>query len=138
MSKSRGLQHGGKPKDGNNYAFKCKYLKLSFLMCLVQSHRKALQMFLVMSPFFEEIPLIWQIVYSSFLYHGNLHALNCCKYLMACFTLIILLLSCSRYREIFHVLKRIRCHVRNSIPQDTYKGNLSLYLEIVRLMFLSK
>jgi hypothetical protein len=29
------LQHGGKPKDGNIYAFKCKYLKISFLMCLV-------------------------------------------------------------------------------------------------------
>jgi hypothetical protein len=38
------LQHGGKSKDGNNYAFKCKYLKLSFLMCLVK--KKALQMFL--------------------------------------------------------------------------------------------
>jgi hypothetical protein len=24
-----------KPKDGNIYAFKCKYLKLSFLICLV-------------------------------------------------------------------------------------------------------
>jgi hypothetical protein len=35
VPKSQDLEHGGKPKDGNNYAFKCKYLKLSFLMCLV-------------------------------------------------------------------------------------------------------
>jgi hypothetical protein len=28
MPKSQDLQHGGKSKDGNNYAFKCKYLKL--------------------------------------------------------------------------------------------------------------
>jgi hypothetical protein len=28
-------QHGGKPKDGNTYVFKCKYLQLSFLLCLV-------------------------------------------------------------------------------------------------------
>jgi hypothetical protein len=34
MPKGQDLQHGGKPKDGNNYAFKCKYLKLSSLMCL--------------------------------------------------------------------------------------------------------
>jgi hypothetical protein len=27
------LQHGGKPKDGNTYVFKCKYLQLSFLLC---------------------------------------------------------------------------------------------------------
>jgi len=33
MPKSQGLQHGGKPKDGNNYAF--KYHKLSCLMCLM-------------------------------------------------------------------------------------------------------
>jgi hypothetical protein len=32
---NQGLQHGGMSKDGNTYAFKCKYLKLSFLMCLV-------------------------------------------------------------------------------------------------------
>jgi hypothetical protein len=29
------LQHGGVPNDGNTYAFKCKYLKLLFLMCLM-------------------------------------------------------------------------------------------------------
>jgi hypothetical protein len=34
-AKKQGLQHGGKPKDGNIYAFKCKYINLSFLMCLV-------------------------------------------------------------------------------------------------------
>jgi hypothetical protein len=34
-AKNQGLQHGGKSKDGNFYAFKCKYFKLSFLMCLV-------------------------------------------------------------------------------------------------------
>jgi hypothetical protein len=32
MPKSQDLQHGVKPKDGNNYAFKCKYLKLSMLV----------------------------------------------------------------------------------------------------------
>ena len=25
-AENQGLQHGGKPKDGNNYAFKYKYL----------------------------------------------------------------------------------------------------------------
>jgi hypothetical protein len=34
-AENQGLQHGGLSKDGNTYAFKCKYLKLSFLMCLV-------------------------------------------------------------------------------------------------------
>jgi hypothetical protein len=34
-AENQGLQHGGMSKDGNTYAFKCKYLKLSFLMCLV-------------------------------------------------------------------------------------------------------
>jgi hypothetical protein len=34
-AKNQGLQHGGKSKDGNFYALKCKYFKLSFLMCLV-------------------------------------------------------------------------------------------------------
>jgi hypothetical protein len=34
-AENQGLQHGGKSKDGNIYAFKCKYFKLSFLMCLV-------------------------------------------------------------------------------------------------------
>jgi hypothetical protein len=29
----KSLQHGGKPKDGNTYTFKCKYLQLSFLLC---------------------------------------------------------------------------------------------------------
>ena len=110
-------------------------------LCVLCSHiekESTSNVFKIISPFFEEIPLIWQIAYSSFLYFGNLHALIYCKILMACFSLIILLLPCSRYREIFHVLKRIRRQVRNSIPQDIYKGNLSLYLEIVRLMFLSK
>jgi hypothetical protein len=32
---NQGLQHGGMSKDGNTYAFKCKHLKLSSLMCLV-------------------------------------------------------------------------------------------------------
>jgi hypothetical protein len=35
VQKNQGLQHGGKSKDGNTYVFKYKYLKLSFLMCLV-------------------------------------------------------------------------------------------------------
>ena len=34
-TENQGLQHEGMSKDGNTYAFKCKYLKLSFLMCLV-------------------------------------------------------------------------------------------------------
>jgi hypothetical protein len=34
-AENQGLQHGGMSKDGNTYAFKCKHLKLSFLMCLV-------------------------------------------------------------------------------------------------------
>ena len=34
-AENQGLQHGGLSKDGNTYAFKCKYLKLSFIMCLV-------------------------------------------------------------------------------------------------------
>ena len=37
MPKSQDLQHGGKPKDGNNYAFKCKYLNYHFL-CVLCSH----------------------------------------------------------------------------------------------------
>jgi hypothetical protein len=32
---NQSLQHGGKPKDGNTCVFKCKYLQLSFLLCLV-------------------------------------------------------------------------------------------------------
>ena len=32
---NQGLQHGGKPKDGNIYVFKCKYLQLLFVLCLV-------------------------------------------------------------------------------------------------------
>jgi hypothetical protein len=31
---NQSLQHGGKPNDGNTYVFKCKYLQLSFLLCL--------------------------------------------------------------------------------------------------------
>jgi hypothetical protein len=34
-AENQGLQHGGPSKDGNTCAFKCKYLKLSFLMRLV-------------------------------------------------------------------------------------------------------
>jgi hypothetical protein len=36
VRKNQGLQHEGMTKDGNTYAFKCKYLKLSFRMCLVK------------------------------------------------------------------------------------------------------
>ena len=72
------------------------------------------------------------------LYYDNLHALNYCKFSWHVFTLIILLLPCSRYREIFHVLKRIRCHVRNSNTQDTYKRKILSIARKVRLMFLSK
>jgi hypothetical protein len=35
VPKNQDLQRGGKPKGGNIYAIKCKYLKISFLMCLV-------------------------------------------------------------------------------------------------------
>jgi hypothetical protein len=33
--KNQSLQLGEKPKDGNTYVFKCKYLQLPFLLCLV-------------------------------------------------------------------------------------------------------
>jgi hypothetical protein len=65
----------------------------------------------------EKVPLIWYIAFSPLLCYGNLHALNSYKYLMACFTLIILLLPCSRHREKYSkILKGIRCHIRNSNP----------------------
>jgi hypothetical protein len=33
FQKGQGLQHGGKPKNGNNYVFKCKHLNLSCVLC---------------------------------------------------------------------------------------------------------
>ena len=37
VRKDQDLQHGGKPKDGNIYAFKCKYFKniISYVSCVV-------------------------------------------------------------------------------------------------------
>jgi hypothetical protein len=36
MQKNQDLQHGGKPKDGNIYAFKCKYFNIiSHVSCVV-------------------------------------------------------------------------------------------------------
>jgi hypothetical protein len=62
VRKNQDLQHGGKPKDGNNYAFKCKYLKLSCVLC---SHieKEALQMSLKLC----------HLSLKKFLSYGRLH-----------------------------------------------------------------
>jgi hypothetical protein len=57
MPKSQDLQHGGKSKDGNNYAF--KYHKLSCVLCSHLEKESTSNVFKIMSPFFEETPLIW-------------------------------------------------------------------------------
>jgi hypothetical protein len=87
-------------------------------LCVLCSHieKEALQMSFKLCHDSLKKFLSYGRLHIQFLFYGNLHALHCCNYLMACFTLIILLLPCSRYREIFQVLKRIGCHVRNPNP----------------------
>jgi hypothetical protein len=60
-AETQGLQHGGKSKDGNTYALSESILNYLFL-CVLCSHigkRSTEDVFKIMSPFFEEIPLIW-------------------------------------------------------------------------------
>jgi hypothetical protein len=60
VRKDQDLQHGGKPKDGNTYVLSARILNYDF-SCVLCSHRKrsTLNVLKIMSPFFEEIPLIW-------------------------------------------------------------------------------
>jgi hypothetical protein len=48
MRKDQGLQHGGKPKDGNTYVLSARILNYHF-SCVLCSHmeKEALQMFLI-------------------------------------------------------------------------------------------
>jgi hypothetical protein len=59
MLKSQGLQHGGKSKDGNNYALSASVLKYHFLCVLCSHMEKESTSNVFMPPIFEEITLIW-------------------------------------------------------------------------------
>jgi hypothetical protein len=59
MPKSQGLQHGGKPRMVTIMFISASILNYH-LLCVLCSHiEKESTSILFMSPFFEEIPLIW-------------------------------------------------------------------------------